>query len=188
MAGLVLARRPSNRLRNRWAVDLLELEPTHRVLELGYGPGLAIQLCARRVSLGRVVGVDHSETMLRVATRRNARAVREGRVSLHVAPFEQLPDLGPPFDRIMAVNALHFVDDEPALLESLSHMLAPGGVLAVTHQPRGANATSADAVSLGRQRAVVLERAGLEAVRVESLDLEPVAAVATLGRRPIGRG
>ncbi len=42
LAGEFMARRPSNRARNLWTVDLLELRPHHRVLEIGYGPGFAI--------------------------------------------------------------------------------------------------------------------------------------------------
>ena len=43
LAGRIMATRGSNIERNRWTVDLLELKPHHRVLEVGYGPGLAIE-------------------------------------------------------------------------------------------------------------------------------------------------
>ncbi len=42
LAGLVMAMRPSNRARNRWTVELLDLQPGDRLLEIGFGPGLAI--------------------------------------------------------------------------------------------------------------------------------------------------
>jgi ubiquinone/menaquinone biosynthesis C-methylase UbiE len=182
-AGFVLARRPSNRQRNLWTVELLEIEPTHRVLELGYGPGVAIEACARRASRGRVVGVDHSETMRRAATRRNAHAVAEGRVELHTASFDALPDLGAPFDRILAVNAVMFAADAEALLRELVNRLRPGGRIAVTFQSRRPGATTADSKRGGAVVAAALERAGLESVRVETLPLEPVAAVCVLGCR-----
>lgn len=38
LAGFVMAHRPSNRQRNLWTVGLLEIAPSHRVLELGSGP------------------------------------------------------------------------------------------------------------------------------------------------------
>jgi hypothetical protein len=40
--GWVFAHRPSNRQRNRWAVSLLDVRPADQVLEIGFGPGLAI--------------------------------------------------------------------------------------------------------------------------------------------------
>src|SRR5947209_8447596 len=41
-AGWVMATRGSNRERNIWAVGLLDVQPDDRVLEIGFGPGIAI--------------------------------------------------------------------------------------------------------------------------------------------------
>jgi ubiquinone/menaquinone biosynthesis C-methylase UbiE len=164
-------------------VDLLDPAPADRVLELGFGPGIALQAVARRVPRGRVVGVDHSEAMLRAARRRNARAVAEGRVELHVGRFEDLPDLGAPFDRIFAVNALMFTDDPDAVLRALRERLRPGGRLALTFQSRRPGATSADSLRGGEETAAQLRGCGFEDVRVEVLPLAPVAAVCVLGTR-----
>lgn len=53
LAGLVMARRPSNREHNRWTVNLLALEPHYNVLKIGCGPGLALKACATEVTDGR---------------------------------------------------------------------------------------------------------------------------------------
>src|SRR5215470_2178402 len=42
LAGWEMALRSSNRQRNVWAVGLLGGEPTDRVLDIGFGPGIAI--------------------------------------------------------------------------------------------------------------------------------------------------
>src|SRR6187551_3753374 len=47
VAGWVMAHRPSNRQRNRWVASLLDVQPTDRVLEIGFGPGLAIAELSR---------------------------------------------------------------------------------------------------------------------------------------------
>jgi protein-L-isoaspartate O-methyltransferase len=57
MAGWVMAHRRSNRLRDRWAVSLLDVHPTDRVLEIGFGPGVAIAELARRATGGKVYGI-----------------------------------------------------------------------------------------------------------------------------------
>ena len=49
-AGWVMATRGSNRERNIWAVGLLDVQPHDRVLEIGFGPGVAIQEFARRAA------------------------------------------------------------------------------------------------------------------------------------------
>src|SRR4051812_642204 len=103
--GWLFAYRPSNRRRNAWAVELLDVRPADRVLEIGFGPGRAIAALARRSE--HVYGIDRSEVMLRQASRRNAASLRSGRVMLRRGSVEELPFDGP-FDVILAVNALGF--------------------------------------------------------------------------------
>jgi len=38
VAGWIMANRPSNIERNRWTVDLLNVQPSDHVLEIGFGP------------------------------------------------------------------------------------------------------------------------------------------------------
>lgn len=49
VAGWVMAHRSSNRRRNKWVVSLLDVRSTDRVLEIGFGPGLAIAELSRRI-------------------------------------------------------------------------------------------------------------------------------------------
>jgi len=104
LVGWEMALRSSNRKRNVWAVGLLGVEPTDRVLEIGFGPGIAIRELSRRATHGLVCGVDHSEIMVRQATKRNRDAVRAGRVDLRCGSAEHLPAFKEPFDKVLAVN------------------------------------------------------------------------------------
>lgn len=107
VAGWVMAHRPSNRQHNSWVASLLDVQPTDQIFEIGFGTGVAIAELSRRVGdSGHVYGVDHSEVMLRQATRRNAAAIQAGRVTLTLGAVEQLPPaLDGPFDAILAVNS-----------------------------------------------------------------------------------
>ena len=58
-----MAARDSNRSRNRWVVSQLDVQPTDRILEIGFGPGVAVGELARRATNGRIYGIDHSEVM-----------------------------------------------------------------------------------------------------------------------------
>src|SRR4030095_9427715 len=106
LAGWEMALRSSNRQRNVWAVGLLGVEPTDRVLEIGFGPGIAIRELSRRATHGLVCGVDHSAVMVQQATRRNAGAIRAGRVDLRCGSAEYLPAFEEPFDKVLAVNTM----------------------------------------------------------------------------------
>jgi ubiquinone/menaquinone biosynthesis C-methylase UbiE len=179
-AGLLMAHRSSNRKRNAWAVSLLDVRPDDRVLEIGFGPGLAILKLGRLVTQGYVCGIDHSEVMLRQATRRNADGIRRGVVDLRLASVDALPAFDAPFDKILAVNAMLFWSEPDARLEKLRHLLRPGGLIAVAHQPRGPGASDEMSAAKGREMAEVLARAGFTEVRVETLPLKP-AVVCALG-------
>ena len=56
LVGMILAY--ENRERNEWAVGLLDLKPDDRVLEIGFGPGLAIEQMASIVTRGLVAGAQ----------------------------------------------------------------------------------------------------------------------------------
>jgi SAM-dependent methyltransferase len=179
-AGLLMAHRSSNRSRNAWAVSLLDVGPHDRVLEIGFGPGLAILQLSRIAREGYVCGIDHSELMVRHASRRNADGIRRGVVDLRLASVDALPAFDAPFDKILAVNAVLFWTEPDARFEELRHLLRPGGLIAVAHQPRGPGATDETSAARGREIAAALTRAGFSLVRVETLHLKP-AVMCALG-------
>ena len=186
-AGWVLAHRPSNRQRNSWAVSLLEVQPTDRVLEIGFGPGLAIAELSRRVGdPGHVYGIDHSDVMLRLATRRNASAIAAGRVTLSRASVDHLPlPLIGPFDAILTVNSVGFWPAPIERLAELRQRLGPGGRIAIASQPRCPGATASTSRDAAREIEVLLQNAGYTQIRTETLDLKPpVVCVLAVNQGP----
>jgi SAM-dependent methyltransferase len=174
-AGWVMAHRGSNRQRNSWVAELLDVQPGDRVLEIGFGPGLPIAELSRRVGpTGWVYGIDHSEVMLRQATKRNAAAVQAGQVTLTVGAVEQLPAaLDGPFDAILAVNSLGFWMAPAEQLRDLRWRLTPGGRIAIASQPRGQRARTSTPLDIAREITELLEAAGFTDTRTETLDLDP---------------
>jgi SAM-dependent methyltransferase len=182
-AGWVMGHRSSNVRRSRWAVELLGVQTADQVLEIGFGPGVAIAALAERVTAGRVVGVDRSPVMLRQARRRNAAAIRSGVVRLHLGAVEGLPDdLGGPFDKLLAINTVGFLDDPAARVADLAGRMRPGCRVALVSQPRCPGATAETTVAAGEDLLGYLRRAGFGDLRSETLDLRP-PAVCVLGTR-----
>ena len=108
---LLMAHRASNRKRNTWAVSLLDVRRDDRVLEIGFGPGLAIRELSRIAVNGYICGIDHSELILRSASRRNADGLARGVVDLRLGSVDELPEFDELFDRILAINAAMFWGD-----------------------------------------------------------------------------
>ena len=183
VAGWVMGRRSSNVQRNTWAVELLEIQPSDHVIELGCGPGVAVAALAGRATRGLVVGVDRSKVMIQQARRRNAAAIRAGRVRLVQAPVESLPAMDGPFDAALAVNNVGIWPDPPAQLREIGRWLRPGGRIALVSQPRCPGATAATSAAAADDLRDLLLQAGFEDPRVETLDLNP-PAVCVLGVQP----
>jgi SAM-dependent methyltransferase len=183
LVGWEMTLRPSNRRRNVWAVSLLDVRPSDRVLEIGYGPGIAVREIARRATRGEVIGVDWSAVMRSQAARRNAAAIRAGRVSLIVASVEDLPTFDHPFDKILAVNNMGMWPDPAARLKGLAGMLRSGGLIAIVSQPRTPGATAETTAAAAREIVALLEAAGFTEIRVETLGLKPPVAC-VMGRSP----
>jgi SAM-dependent methyltransferase len=137
-----VALRPSNRKRNRWAVALLDVQPQDHILEIGFGPGLAIRELARRATGGFVLGIDHSEEMVRQATVRNRAAVEQGRVELRLRSALDLRDFSEMFDKALAVNNFGMWPEPEARLKDLRGALRPSGRVAIVSQPRCPGATA----------------------------------------------
>ena len=183
MAGWIMASRKSNIQRNLWTVELLDIQSTDRVLEIGSGPGIAIEAISKCLKSGTVLGVDHSGVMVRQATRRNKEAVASGRARVLEGHPTSLPsDIGS-FNKMLAVNVVMFWEDPVAGLRTLKEHLSPNGRIALTMQPRSAKATDADAHRAGESMCEQLRAAGYRSVRLEVKPMEPVAAVCALGER-----
>jgi len=114
-----------------WVMNLLEINPSDLVLEVGPGPGLGLQLAAARAYEGRVVGVDRSETMLEMARRRNQILIEAGRIELHLGTADKLPFDDAAFDKAMTINSHHIWPDPIAGLRRIKRTLRPGGRIAI---------------------------------------------------------
>jgi SAM-dependent methyltransferase len=180
LVGLVVAHRSSNRRRNAWVVSLLDVRPDDRVLEIGFGPGLAIRELAHLATDGYVCGIDHSELMLRRAKRLNAEGLERGVVDLRLGSVEDLPDFDELFDKILAVNATMFWREPVVRLAELRRLLRTGGLIAVAHQPRGPGVTDETSAAEGRKWEAALAQAGFSQLRLETMALNP-AVVCALG-------
>lgn len=182
LAGHVMAAKGDNRTRGRWTVDLLALESTDRVLELGYGPGVVTGWLCDEVPEGHVVGVDRSATMRDQATRRNRAHVSSGRLDLRVGDAEHLPDGLGPFDAACGMNVWQFWQQPEATFAAIGQRLRPGGRIAVTYlQPPSGSIDADDAAD---RISAQLTEADFVDRRVERLPIGAKEAICCLARTP----
>lgn len=164
-----------------WVFSLLDLKPTDRVLEIGFGSGGDILRASQQASF--VAGVDHSEVMFKLASRRNAQAIADGRVELHQADAARLPYPDGSFDRVYAINAAQFWKESARAMAEIARVLKPGGWVALAVQPRSKNATEETSRQVGVGLSKALSTAGFAEIHSEMQDMRPAPTVCVLGRR-----
>lgn len=114
------------------SVEALSVEPHHRVLEIGFGGGLGLQLLLASAREGTVTGTDLSEVLRSRAERRFAGPIREGRLRLVAAAVERLPFDDLSFDRVVSVNTVYFWSAPEQGLAELFRVLERGGRVVVS--------------------------------------------------------
>jgi len=125
LGGIIMARM-NQRMAAR-AIELLDVQLSNKVLEVGFGPGVAIQLLAKSVLSGQVTGIDPSEEMVAQAATRNSKAIESGRVHLRRASVERLPVIDNIFDRVLTINSTQVWPDAIAGLREIRRVMKPGG-------------------------------------------------------------
>lgn len=107
------------------------LTPESRVLDAGCGAGRELQVMARRVPRGEVVGIDLSAGMVNSAAR-SARAHGLTNVSFFQSDVANLPSaFEGAFDLVYSSLAHHHYPDPPAAAAAIYRCLRPGGVYCV---------------------------------------------------------
>lgn len=128
------------------------LRPGQSVLDVGCGPGTVTVDLARRVTPGRVVGVDLAPEVVARAEH-DAREAALGEaidVAFAVADLFALPFADDSFDVVHAHQVLQHVHDPVAALAEMRRVARPGGVVAVREVDYGATAWSPSSPGLDR--------------------------------------
>lgn len=131
VAGRVIAAlmNRGNRDLNARAIDLLDVRPGDRVLDLGFGGGATFPVLLRRG--GTVIGVDRAGDMVHAARDRYRTEVAAGRVVVQAGDIAALPLEDGGADRILTVNTIYFWPDLPPALRELRRVLVPGGRIVI---------------------------------------------------------
>lgn len=108
-------------------LDLVELKPGERVLDVACGPGTVAQVAAARVGLaGHVTGCDLSPAMLDIARSKSSSIEW---LETSAAPLAGVPDNA--FDVVTCQQGLQFFPDRPAAVAEMHRALVPGGRVAI---------------------------------------------------------
>jgi len=107
-------------------LELMDLQPSDRILDLGCGTGWASRRMARVATAGEVVGLDVADEMLRRAEQASS-GVRNVRYVWGSA--EKIPVSDNSFNKVLSVESFYYYADQGKALDELRRVMAPGGRL-----------------------------------------------------------
>lgn len=168
-----------NRNRIDWIVSLMNVKPGERILEIGYGPGVAIKKIGKKIGNGKIVGVDHSLTMLKQAAKRNSDLLERDKLLLHAGTIDDL-NRHILFDKVFAINVNLFWKDPVGEMKKIYNLLNPYGELFIALQPYYAkddNHVRKISVDIESQ----MIKAGFTIKTVEFKKMSPISAFCAVG-------
>lgn len=159
--------------RLRWAVELMDVQPADKILEIGSGPGVGAELICERLGKGKLFAIDRSESGVDRTKRRCRRFVDSGRLTVRQIDLATLRVPVKRLTKVFAFNVNLFwvrdCSDEVALLQE---RLVPGGRVFLFYE-----ATQPELIpNIVSKASAALEEAGLS-VRVLEQKAPPVVGI-----------
>ncbi|MBB6626471.1 class I SAM-dependent methyltransferase [Nocardioides sp. KIGAM211] len=153
--------------RIRWAVELMDVQPSDHVLEIGCGPGAGAELICSRLDTGKLFAIDRSESGVDRTKRRNARHVEEGRLTVRQIDLATLRVPVKRLHKVFAFNVnLFWVRDCADEVALLHERVLPGGAVFLFYEanraelvPTIVKKASANLVGQGFRVSVVEQKA-----------------------------
>lgn len=96
------------------------------VLDVGCGSGWAARLMAEQAIAGRVIGIDVSDEMVRVAREQSSSVAN---IEFQVASAEKLPFPDNTFTHAFSMESLYYYADIGKAVSEIGRVLKPGGLL-----------------------------------------------------------
>jgi SAM-dependent methyltransferase len=118
---------------NRFALELLGVRSSDRVLEIGFGGG--VTLAPLLESSAHVTGIDRSQDVVEWAKARFRAVVDAGRAEFRTGAIETLPLKSDQFHKACSVNTVYFWSSLPEGARELKRVLRHDGRLALGFLP-----------------------------------------------------
>src|SRR2546428_4308857 len=107
------------------AIEKMRVTEDARVLDVGCGSGWATRLLSEKAKRGRVVGIDISDEMVRIARESSDELLN---VEFQVACAESLPFAKAQFTQAFSMESLYYYVDVLRALKEIHRVLVAGGL------------------------------------------------------------
>jgi len=110
-------------------IDYMAVQPGERLFEIGYGPGVGINLIMNKFDSCTIHGIDFSELMTIKAKQKNLKFINDNKVLLEFGDFLDADIKTGGFDKVYFANVIYFWDDIQKPFIKIYSLLRNGGSL-----------------------------------------------------------
>jgi ubiquinone/menaquinone biosynthesis C-methylase UbiE len=100
-----------NRNKYETMIKEMDIQSDDKLLEIGYGPGLGIEMISKLNESCTIHGVDFSKLMYDKARKFNKSNIEKGKVQLQYGDFLKIPIAENQYDKIFCLNVIYFWDE-----------------------------------------------------------------------------
>lgn len=173
-----------NKTLNKWTIKQLKIHPESNVLEVGYGPGYAMEFILNRYKHVHVDGIDISGTMKEEASHRLAPEADSEDVNLRVGDIAEMLLHPQYYDVVFTVNNYTLWENRYEGLWNIYSAMMSCGKIAITIQPRQEDAKENQANIFAKEIQSDLEAAGFIRIVTQYKRLSPETAVCVTAIKP----
>ncbi len=111
-------------------IKTLDIEPHHRVLDMGCGAGVLVPYILDELSRdGRLVEMDYAWKMIKT----NQHLHQDSRILFECAHVMDMPFDSNAFDRVICFACFPHFQDQAGAVKQITRVLKPGGKLVIAH-------------------------------------------------------
>ncbi|KAG1941997.1 uncharacterized methyltransferase YdaC [Pimephales promelas] len=165
----------NNQILEENAVKLCNIQPNDTVLELGHGPGLGLQEASQLLigPRGKLLGVDYSQYMHQMASKRMEEQISRGKAVLYHCDLVAMPIEENTVDKVFHCNCYYFWPDLKAGAKVIHRVMKPGGTMVTTLRLKSVEKVASKNMLSGESwrpevYMEVLESSGFTDVRMET--------------------
>ena len=109
----------------------LDVHSGEKIFEIGYGPGIGLNMLASKCSDCKVYGLDFSYLMYQKATKRNRAFIDKGQMKLEFGDFLKHTFVEKDFDKIFCLNVIYFWNELQTPFEKVFSLLKQEGIFCI---------------------------------------------------------
>lgn len=115
-----------------WGRSYLEIKKEYTILDLGCGGGRNIEYFLTKAN--KVYGIDHSPTSIKMASKINMQAIKDGRCQILVGDVRNIPFLDESIDIVTAFETIYFWNDIENCFKEIYRVLKKDGQFLICNE------------------------------------------------------